>query len=797
MLGMSVQDLTLQKPKRLSYCFLVLVVCSVGVKAPADQSDEIILSNEYWSVKVSPGTLEMIAELTGGDKILLSKGRPDLGPVSNIVKTGYQRQWVLETKGIKVNVRLDRRDLSIQFFSDKLGVFSWPVLQETANIRALIWPRWEGCYIPLDEVRWEKYLVEHGGWNTLEGLSMPFWGLDCNDFSLTYIITNPYNNVIKFSRTKDKLEARFLHEFTSVQSKKEYGFLIRLGDNNSPVEPAKQFRQWLIEQGGFVSMKEKIKKVPKAVRLLGAPHVYLWGGAFLTRHDIHPNKWKSFCRKLLEQSKAGQPSPGKRIKQLMEPERWAEVVEICSTQWPSKYIKSQVTNELSRLLERPDFYDEACWRNVVLPEEAAKLFKKGPDELTTSELCRMNGLILRAGFGEFMLPVSEWGDGVSIKMLNQFKENGFDRMRLCVDGWEGVEKRPHVAVQSDRMGYLFGTYDSYHSIHDPSTLGTDSTWATAQFDKELFEKGPIVRKDGKKRGGFKGTGFKLSPIAARAYVEKRVRDNMSKVPYNYYFVDCDAYGEVYDDYSPFHRASQADDVRARLDRLAWIRDTFRTVIGSEGGSSYAAGVIHVAEGIFGPVFGWGDPDLKDRNSEFYLGQYYPPDGPKVFVKQVPMKEQYQYFYYDPRFRLPLYEVVFHDSVVTTHQWANGSLKYSNMLDTVALTELLYMVPPLYHMNLDEFDRHRDIMKRHDDFFSPLHREFGFAQMTDFNWLGSDRMLQRVVFDDRVELIANFSKESRRYQGVEIPGRSVLARWTEKGKARILTFTPNLNESVEK
>ena len=161
-----------------------------------------------------------------------------------------------------------------------------------------------------------------------------------------------------------------------------------------------------------------------------------------------------------------------------------------------------------------------------------------------------------------------------------------------------------------------------------------------------------------------------------------------------------------------------------------------------------------------------------------------------------MKERYRYFYYDPRFRLPLYEVVFHDSVVTTHQWANGSLKYSNMLDTVALTELLYMVPPLYHMNLDEFDRHRDIMKRHDDFFSPLHKEVGFAQMTDFNWLGSDRRLQRTVFGDKVELVANFSQESRRYQGIDIPGRSVLAKWRENGDVKILTFTPNLIQSVE-
>ena len=279
-------------------------------------------------------------------------------------------------------------------------------------------------------------------------------------------------------------------------------------------------------------------------------------------------------------------------------------------------------------------------------------------------------------------------------------------------------------------------------------------------------------------------------------MEKRVRENMKNVPYSYYFVDCDAYGEVYDDYSPLHRASQADDVRARNDRLAWIRDTFGLVVGSEGGSSYAAGVIHVAEGMFGPVFGWGDPDMRDRDSDYYLGQYYPPDGPKVFVKQVPMKEQYQYLYYDPRFRLPLYEIVFHDSVVTTHQWANGSLKYNNMLDTVALTELLYMVPPLYHMNLDEFDKHREIMKMHYEFFSPLHRKVGFAQMTDFNWLSADRMLQRVVFDKRVELVANFSLESRRYKDVEIPARSMLAKWAADGKVKTLTFTPNPTPGVK-
>jgi len=783
------QNLTLQRQKLLHFCLLILTVSTARYKTYASQPADIILSNEYWSVRILPGTLEMTAVLHESVKFPLSKGSLIPGPTSNMQQTNSQAQWLMDNTGTQVNVKLSRKELSVRFSSDTVGSFTWPVVQQTPLSKALIWPRWEGCYIPLDNSRWKEYLLDYGECDTLEGFSMPFWALDCCNFSLTYIITNPYNNEIKFQRDNNDLRFKFTHDFTTLAKKKEFGFLIRLGDNSSPVEPAKLFRQWLIEQGKFVSMKEKIKKVPNAEKLLGASHVYLWGDAPFSRHDIPRAKWSPFCNKLVEQARASEASPGKRIKQLMTPEHWAEVAEIADTQWPSQYLKSQVANELSRLLAKKDFYNEASWRGITLPDEVSRLLRNEHDNLTSAKLCRMNSLVLYVAFGQFMLPPEQWGDGVSIKMLNRFRENGFDRLRLCLEGWEGIEKRPAVAEHADRMGYLLGTYDSYHSIHDPSMRGTENTWPTAQFDRELFEIGPIVRRDGNKRGGFKGTGYKLSPIAARPYVEKRVRKNMKNVSYNYYFIDCDAYGEVYDDYSPLHRISQAEDAQARIDRMAWISDTFGLIIGSEGGSSFAAGVIHVAEGMFGPVFGWGNPDMQDRDSEYYLGQYYPPDGPKVFVKQVPMKEQYQYFYYDPRFRLPLYETVFHDSVVTTHQWANSSHKYSNVLDTVALTELLYMVPPLYHMNLDEFDKHRETMKRHYEFFSPLHRKIGFAQMTDFNWLSADRMLQRTVFDDQVEIMVNFSQKSHCYQGFEIPARSVLAKWTEDGKMKTLTFTP--------
>ncbi len=36
------------------------------------------------------------------------------------------------------------------------------------------------------------------------------------------------------------------------------------------------------------------------------------------------------------------------------------------------------------------------------------------------------------------------------------------------------------------------------------------------------------------------------------WVEKRVKRIMKNTPYNSYFLDADAFGELYDDYSQYH-----------------------------------------------------------------------------------------------------------------------------------------------------------------------------------------------------------------------------------------------------
>lgn len=768
---------------------LVLVAMCFNTLVVAESGQSVELKDETWTITIHPESLQVTAQPKGKDKVQVSAPQANLGPMKQLKKTDREAIWELSEKNIVVSVKLDGETLSVDFLSTAPGKLTWPVLGNNPAVHAYVLPLFEGSYVPCENAQWLAFLTESSPMNTTEGLSMPFWGLDCDNYTLTYMLTNPFNNELVFEDREGRIAMRFTHEFTRNWEKKEYGLLIRLGEA-SPVEPARQYRKWLIENGEFVSLQDKIKKVPGAEKLLGAAHVYLWGDALISRYDIVD--WKRFTATLMQQGEASRASPGKRIWELMSPGIRKAVAEIASMQYPYAYIKTQVTDELSDLLERRDFYTTSTWQNITLPEEARDLVKRGIAELNEPQLWRLNCLLLEAAFPGAFIKSDRWGDGVSVKMMEKFAESGFDRLWLGLNSWQSAYRHPQAIKKARDLGYLVAPYDSYHSIHHPEE--TD-TWETAQFDLQLYNTGAVVRADGTKKRGFKQKGYILSPIAARPYVEKRVSGIMKTLPapFNSWFIDCDAYGELFDDYSPLHPATQQDDMNARLERMAWIRDTYGLVIGSERGAAYAALVIHFAHGMMTPVFGWGDPDLrKDKKSKYYLGGWWPPDGPAVFVKQVPLKPKYRTFYFNPRFRLPLYQTVFHDSVVTTHHWGAGSLKFKDQLDTVELLELLYNVPPLYHMNLQEFGRHEKNMKAHNDFFSPLHRELALLPLTDFSWLRADRMVQRAVFGDRVELVANFADEDFRYRKTVIPRRSILARWL--GTDHMRTFTPSMPSS---
>jgi hypothetical protein len=379
-----------------------------------------------------------------------------------------------------------------------------------------------------------------------------------------------------------------------------------------------------------------------------------------------------------------------------------------------------------------------------------------------AEVISRNKQALLADFRSFLNPSASWGDGFSVSMLDTMHHAGVDRALLLLGDLYGKTPRPDVVAHADKLGFLIGPYDSYHSIHSPAAK-PDDTWETAQFDAAAYEHGRVINADGSPHGGFKGRGFHFSPEAAWPYMQQRVNSIYRQSPYSAWFVDCDATAECFEDYSAEHPATMLNDTKLRRQRLSWLESEHRLVVGSEGGSVLFADVIHFGHGPHTPYIGHLDPSFRDPKSPYYTGRAWPPDNPDGTFKPTPLPPSLKVPYFDPSVRIPLYRAALGDEIIATHHWSFDSFKLGDVETSRELLELLYMVPPMYHMNRLNWPKRQERILRHLAFWGPLHRELATAPLTHFECLSKNRLLQRTTFrtpKGDVSITVNFSDDAQ-------------------------------------
>src|SRR5262249_29508536 len=133
--------------------------------------------------------------------------------------------------------------------------------------------------------------------------------------------------------------------------------------------------------------------------------------------------------------------------------------------------------------------------------------------------------------------------------------------------------------------------------------------------------------------------------------------------------------------------------------------------------------------------------------------------------------------------LPLYETVFHASVVATDRWDVPTRKFPSLLVRRQLLELLYGAPSIWAMDRRELKDSQGVIARLAGFFEPLHNRLGTIPLESFEWLTADRLVQRTRFGSEIILTANFGSSA--YTGVKSGCIHVrLGRWGE-----VQTFCP--------
>jgi hypothetical protein len=710
-------DLHLKRSKKMNWHRHLLLLCTFLISPLALAST--VLENPLWRIELDPATLAIRATPSGQAPVQASSGVAARA-VSDLAQSAQQASW--QWGAFRVTASLAQRDLMLAITAREPGELT--ILQQPASAlgKGLIWPLAEGHYVPADNAVWRAFLVEQGDLNTTQDLSLPLWGMDHGAFTLNWLLTNPYNNRLSW---KDALALSVAHEFTALDPTAPMTLVLHLGDAD-PLAGAKRYRQWLVEQGRYEPLADKLRQTPEAEKLLGASHVYLWGNDLLAPEDVRD--WPLLIQRLR----------GHELKGLLDKEA-AQI--LAQTRVLNRYEQTVLLRGL----------------NAAINTKARQSWQVDEPDMTrlASRYGQLRNELAVAFAGALSERPERWGS----QTVQALRDAGLTRLLLTLgDGWEGGLWHPEAIRAGVAAGFLMAPYDSYETALSASE---NPDWTTAHLGRQAYRDCAIVLKNGKLKAGFQQSGHYTDPRCVRPLLEARAQAVQAKAGFNAWFLDAYATGMVFDSYRNGAPMTQAQNAAGNIDASRWLNTTLKLPTGSEDGNAITAQGILFAHGMQTPVIGWGDQAMtQDKQSPYYVGNWFPPEQPTVFFKPVPLKEPFRTVHFEPGMRLPLYQAVFHGSVITTHHWLFDSLKLSNVQAANELTQLLYNVPPLYHLSASTVEQRLPLIQRQDRFFRPLHQRLATQAMTGFRWLTDDRQVQETTFADGTRLVANFAAVPR-------------------------------------
>ncbi len=710
----------------MRYLRSVLLLCGLFL---SPLTFATVLENALWRVELDPATLALRVTPNGQPAVQASSGVV-ARTVSQLEHHPQQASWQWDDGAFRVSASLEQRDLLLSITAREAGEL--PILMQPASAlgQGLMWPLAEGHYVPTGNAEWKGFLLEQGDLNTTQDLSLPLWGLDHGRFTLNWLLTNPYNNRLHWQAG---MALSVAHEFTALDPATPMTLLLHLGDAD-PLAGAKRYRQWLVAQGRYETLADKLRNTPEAEKLLGASHVYLWGNDLLAPEDVRD--WPLLRKRLR----------GHALQGLLDKESAKLLAQGAAL---NRYEQTVVLRGL----------------NAAINKKARQSWQVEEPDMTrlAARYGELRSELAMDFAGALSDTPAHWGSQV----IQSLRSSGLPRLLLTLgEGWEGGLWHPEAIRAGVDAGFLMAPYDSYETALS-ATENPD--WTTAHLGGRAYRECAIVLKDGKLKTGFQQSGHYTDPRCVRPLLEARVKAIQAKAGFNAWFLDAYATSMVFDSYRDGARMTQAQNAEGNIDASRWLNTALKLPAGSEDGNAITAEGILFAHGMQTPVIGWGDHAMaQDKQSPYYVGNWYPPEQPAVFFKSVPLKEPYRTVHFEPTLRLPLYQTVFHGSVITTHHWLFDSLKLSNVQAENELTQLLYNVPPLYHVSASTLKQRLPLIQRQDRVFRPLHQRLATQAMTGFRWLTADRQVQETTFADGTRLVANFSSaEKEGYAGYSL------------------------------
>ena len=332
-----------------------------------------------------------------------------------------------------------------------------------------------------------------------------------------------------------------------------------------------------------------------------------------------------------------------------------------------------------------------------------------------------------------------------VSQCRQMQEAGIGRIL-----WSQAAK-PEQLKKLNELGVLTSRYDIYQDVMDPASFpklgGIHPDWTTEAWPKDL-----MIRDDGQWVRGWEvtakdGTRIPCGVLCDRQavdYARRRIPPELKTHPYGCRFIDTTTASPWRECHDPAHPMTRTESREFKMKLLEYICKDCNLVTGCETGHDAAVPVVHYFEGMLS------------------LGPYRCHDSGRniqEILEEVP--EPLAKFQTGHVYRLPLWELVYHDCVVAQWYWGDYNNKLPRVWDRRDLWNALYGTPPMFLFQTSFWKQHRDRFVKSYQAATPVARATGYVEMLSHRWLSADHAVQETRYANGVRVTVNFGDQAYR------------------------------------
>jgi hypothetical protein len=330
-------------------------------------------------------------------------------------------------------------------------------------------------------------------------------------------------------------------------------------------------------------------------------------------------------------------------------------------------------------------------------------------------------------------------DAEPVKLITEMQAAGMERIL-----WSRGGSAEALRALND-MKVLTSRYDIYQDTMNPSNFpflaGIHPDWTTAGWPADIIRQANGGWQHGWAVKGTNGIMYDCGVLCdsrAPDYARVRIPAELANHSYQCRFIDTTTASPWNECYDPRHSMTRTESRQWKMKLLNYVSYDCKLVTGSETGHDAAVPFVDYFEGMLS------------------LGPYRVPDAGRDIqhIWNAP-PERVAKFQLGQAYRLPLWELVYHDCVVAQWYWGDYNNKLPALWDKRDLFNVLYGTPPMFMFDRKLWQTRKARFVQSYTNTCPYARAAGYAEMTDHRFLTTDRNVQQTAFANGVSITVNF------------------------------------------